>query len=140
MGDAKEEDETQENNAGVGFVQISAGVFGADQASCAEMFALAVRAWVAIRGASSLKKVIMCCGDEEEERSLMVALLRVSDMSDIDVEDEVRKVVGTDVFWPSKVPQVHTIEQKEADKAPDDSISAFDYPSFAQPSFPISLL
>merc|ERR1719343_530573 len=94
--DAKEEDETQENNAGVGFVQISAGVFGADQASCAEMFALAVRAWVAITGAKILKKVIMCCGNEEEEGSLMAALLRVSDMSDIDVEDEVRKVVGTD--------------------------------------------
>lgn len=137
---AKTEDGTQNNDTGLGFVQISAGVFEADQASCADMFALAMRAWVAIRGLSSLKKVIMCCGNEEEERSLMAALLRVSEMSDTVVEDEVRKVLGTEVFWLDTVPQVHTIEQKEAGQVPDDGIPAFVHPSFMEASFPRSLL
>ena len=48
------------DDAAVGLVQLSAGVFSADQPKCAEMFALAVRAWVEVRSLSQRPPGILC--------------------------------------------------------------------------------
>merc|ERR1712187_579283 len=128
---------------GVGFVQISTGVFGADQMSCARMFALAVRAWDAIGGTtyeSRLTQLTMCCDSKEQEATLLTELQKAKAMSDSVIETAVEKVLfGTKDCWLDQVPKVHTIAQKEAGILPDDSITPFKYAPLGD-GFRLSLL
>jgi len=125
--------------ATLGLVQISAGVFAADQPKCAEMFALAVRAWseaVASESSALVRGVTMMCS-EQESASIVAALKAAKAMSRDEAEAAVARVLfgeGSQCFL-DRVPRAHTIGQKAKEQPPDDSDAPFAYPSLAPFSF-----
>merc|ERR1711879_701928 len=104
--------------------------------SCARMFALALRAWVAIvgsAGAKTLSQLTLCCDNDEQKTIILSELQTARAMSDSRIEASVRDVLfGTEGCYLDRVPEVHTIEQKDNGTPPDDSITPFKYPSLGE--------
>ena len=121
-------------------IQIAAGVFGADQPSCARMFALAVRAWTELKGLP-IRQISMCCSPSEMP-VIAVSISEAMAMSKQEVEAAVAQILISEEQEPrmDKIPATHTKYQRDrGEPPPDDSKGVFRYPTLAAFKLPMLL-